>query len=151
VPLRASADPDNVRLERQLDEAGRAGATAMGVALRALKIPIGVVLSSPTYRALETIRLARLGPPKTDEALGDGGQSMRGVSEAQSAWLRARARELPAKTNTIIVTHLPNITRAVPSVSPEPADGEVLVFGAATEGWSRLIGRIKMEDWRDLR
>src|SRR5262245_731028 len=59
-PTRADANPDNAALERQLDEKGRADATALGVAWRELKIPIGKVLSSPTYRALETARLAQL-------------------------------------------------------------------------------------------
>jgi hypothetical protein len=39
-PDKQTANPDNVKLERQLDAAGRAGAMAMGQALRDLKIPI---------------------------------------------------------------------------------------------------------------
>src|SRR5437763_17186997 len=50
VPDKKNANPDNVNAERQLDAEGRASATAMGKALRDLKIPIGQVLSSPTYR-----------------------------------------------------------------------------------------------------
>jgi hypothetical protein len=65
------ANVDNKQLERQLDEAGRASARNMGEALRHLKIPIGEVLSSPTYRALETIKLAQLGPVTTFPQLGD--------------------------------------------------------------------------------
>jgi hypothetical protein len=48
APTKVSANPDNVKLERQLDETGRATATAMGKALRELKIPIGRVFTSPT-------------------------------------------------------------------------------------------------------
>ena len=59
-PAAAQADVGNVQLERQLDVAGRASARAMGEALRRLHIPVGKVLSSPTYRALETVRLAEL-------------------------------------------------------------------------------------------
>ena len=51
MPDKASANPDNFKLERQLDEAGRWSAIAMGAASRDLKIPIGEVFSSPTYRA----------------------------------------------------------------------------------------------------
>ncbi|HEX5070844.1 MAG TPA: histidine phosphatase family protein, partial [Vicinamibacterales bacterium] len=53
-------NPDNVPPERQLDEQGRKAATAMGEALRRLKIPIGEVMTSPTYRARETARLIGL-------------------------------------------------------------------------------------------
>src|SRR5687767_4087700 len=51
LPAAAQANADNKQLERQLDEAGRASARDMGEALRRLKIPVGEVLSSPTYRA----------------------------------------------------------------------------------------------------
>jgi broad specificity phosphatase PhoE len=74
---------DNIELERQLDAGGRAGATAMGQALRDLTIPIGEVLTSPTYRAMEIVRLAQLPNPQPHPELGDGGQSMQGVTEAQ--------------------------------------------------------------------
>jgi hypothetical protein len=91
VPNTQTANPDNVKLERQLDEAGRAGSVAMGRALRDLNIPVGEVLTSPTYRALETVRLAQLANPRTQAELGDGGQSMQGITDGQAAWLRDRS------------------------------------------------------------
>src|ERR1700693_5989458 len=54
-PDAAKANADNLQHERQLDDAGRSSARAMGEALRHLHIPLGAVLSSPTYRALETV------------------------------------------------------------------------------------------------
>ena len=45
----------------------------MGKALRDLKIPVGEVLSSPTYRALATARLAQLANPQSHAELGDRG------------------------------------------------------------------------------
>src|SRR5438270_3919983 len=48
APDKQTANPDNVKPERQLDQEGRTTATAMGKALRDLKIPVGEVLSSPT-------------------------------------------------------------------------------------------------------
>ena len=80
-PSKDVANADNTKLERQLDEAGRRGATTMGEAIRALRIPIGIVLTSPTYRALETVRLAGLDSATSVNELGDGGQSMQGVSQ----------------------------------------------------------------------
>jgi len=76
APSKDIANADNLKLERQLDEGGRRSATTMGDVIRALQIPIGVVLTSPTYRAMETVRLARLASPTTVTELGDGGQSM---------------------------------------------------------------------------
>jgi phosphohistidine phosphatase SixA len=150
IPDKQTAHADNVKLERQLDEAGRAGATAMGKAIRDLKIPIGEVLTSPTYRALETVRLAQLAKAQSNIELGDGGQSMQGVSDAQAAWLRERVTHLPTGTNTFVVSHMPNISRAFPSWDGV-ADGEVVVVGPDGKGGTRQVGRIKIEEWSRLR
>src|SRR5689334_16224343 len=104
-PDAKAANPDNVKRERQLDEQGLSTAAAMGKALRKLKIPIGEADSSPTYRALETVRLAQLGKARPVVELGDGGRGMQASSEAQAAWLRNKVKEFPAGTNTILVTH----------------------------------------------
>jgi phosphohistidine phosphatase SixA len=150
APDQRTANADNTALERQLDEAGRAGAAAMGKALRDLKIPIGSVLTSPTYRAMETVRLAQLTNPKSHEELGDGGHSMQGITDAQAIWLRERAAQLPQGTNTIIVTHMPNIARAFPNWGPI-ADGEIIVVGPDGQGGTRPVGRIRIEDWSRVR
>jgi phosphohistidine phosphatase SixA len=150
TPDEQTANRDNPRMERQLDEAGRAGSTAMGKAIRDLKIPVGEVLSSPTYRALETARLAQLTNVQSHVELGDRGRSMQGVTEADGAWLRERAMRLPKGTNTIIVTHMPNITRAFPDWGAV-ADGEVVVVGPDGKGGTRPAGRIKIDEWSRLR
>jgi phosphohistidine phosphatase SixA len=150
APDKQAANPDNVKLERQLDESGRRASIAMGKALRDLQIPIGEVFSSPTYRALETIRLAQLPNPQSYTELGDGGQSMQGVSDAQGAWLRERAQRLPKGTNTLIVTHMPNIARAFPDWGTV-ADGEVVVIGPDGNGGAKPVGRIKIDDWPRFR
>jgi phosphohistidine phosphatase SixA len=149
-PDRGHANPDNVTLERQLDEGGRAGATAMGHALLELKIPLGTVLTSPTYRALETAKFAALPNPQAVEQLGDGGQSMAGVAEASAAWLRQRVSAAPARgTNTILITHLPNITRAFPDW-PMVADGESVILQPNVSGQPAVVARIKIEEWAPL-
>jgi len=147
APDQQTANADNVNRERQLDTEGRATATAMGQALRGLKIPIGDVLTSPTYRALETIRYAKLGDPQPFPELGDNGQSMQGGTQAQAAWLQKRVTQFPAGANTIIVTHFPNLTGAFPQMAAGVADGEALVFGPDGKGGAALVARIKIEEW----
>jgi len=150
TPSKAAANADNVTLERQLDEAGRSGAIAMGRALRALMVPIGEVLTSPAYRAMETVRLGQFGTPAPVAELGEGPQGMQGVTEAQAAWLRARVTQKPkAGNNTIVVTHNPNLARAFPEWGPTVAQGETVI--ARPDGASIVvIGRIKIEDWPRL-
>lgn len=146
-PTADTAKPENTALERQLDAAGEAGSTAMGDALRALKIPIGEVLSSPTFRARETVRAARLPNVDVIDALGDNGQSMQGVTEAQAAWLRARVAQTPRSGNTLIVTHQPNLARAFPAWGGTVADGECVVLKPDGRNGVELMGRIGIEDW----
>jgi phosphohistidine phosphatase SixA len=151
APDKQTANPDNSKLERQLDEGGRNTAIAMGKALRDLRIPIGSVLSSPTYRALETVRLARFGAPQAFAELGDNGQSMQGGTAAQAAWLQKQVAHFPTGTNTIVVTHFPNITGAFPQLASGLADGEALIFGPDGKGEAILVTRIKIEEWPVMR
>ena len=147
----AKPNPDNTKPERQLDEEGRRSAEAMGMALRELKIPIGIVLSSPTYRALETVKYAQFPAAKTAAELGDNGQSMQGGTAAQAAWLQKQVLQFPKGTNTVLVTHFPNINGAFPQYSSGLADGESLIFGPDGKGGSTLVARVKIEEWPKMK
>jgi phosphohistidine phosphatase SixA len=148
-PSKETANADNIDRQRQLDAAGRSGATAMGQALRDLKIPIGEVLTSPTYRARETVSLARLANPTIVDELGDGGQSMQGVTEAQAAWLRGQVTRAPKTANTVIVTHMPNLVRAFADWGSTVSDGETVIIHPDGTGMM-IVGRIKIEEWSQL-
>lgn len=150
APTKVAANPDNSGDERQLDERGIMTATEMGKAIRTLKIPIGDVLSSPTYRALETIKFANLGEARVVPELGENGKSMQASSTAQADWLRHRVTEFPKGTNTLLVTHNPNLIAAFPTDAVGVADGETLVFGSDGKGGATLVARIKIEDWPKL-
>jgi phosphohistidine phosphatase SixA len=150
VPDQAHANPDNTKPERQLDETGRTTAAAMGKALRDLKIPIGDIYSSPTYRALETLRLAGLPNAKPTPELGDNGQSMSITNEAQAAWLQTAVTKFPSRTNTLLVTHFPNLTRAFPKDAMGVEDGEALIFGPDGKGGAKIVARVKIDDWPKL-
>jgi phosphohistidine phosphatase SixA len=154
APDPAHAAVDNVQHERQLDDAGRSSARAFGEALRRLRIPIGEVLSSPTYRALETIRLAQLGEPKTFSQLGDSGQSMQAdPSGVRAKWLREQAAKSPPRgANTFLVTHFPNMREAFGESAAGVADGEALIFhpgGPGPDGprGVTLIAHVKIGEW----
>jgi phosphohistidine phosphatase SixA len=150
-PGKAMADRENTTLERQLDKNGRNTARAMGAAMRALHLPIREILSSPTYRALETVRLAGLQQPRTAPELGDGGQSMQPLQPSPAAWLRNLVAKVPAPgTDTLIVTHAPNIIGAFGANLADVADGEILIFRPDGNGDAMLAGRIKIQEWPAL-
>jgi phosphohistidine phosphatase SixA len=149
-PASAEANPDNKELERQLDAGGRETSRSMGDALRTLRIPIGAILSSPTYRARETVRFTGLGEPQIFPQLGDGGRSMQPAAVQDNvAWLRGQlAQTVRAGTNTLIVTHQPNIVSALGRDWSDLADGETLIVRPAET--PQVIGRVKIEEWRNL-
>jgi phosphohistidine phosphatase SixA len=150
-PSPSATDPENLNRERQLDQPGRTAAQAMGQAMRSLHIPVGAVWSSPTYRARQTVTLAGLPVPQVAPELGDRGQSMQAANTDQGAWLRAKVAELPRSgTDTIIVTHLPNISAAFGPMATGLADGGTLVFRAHGNGRFAFVGRITIEEWPRL-
>ena len=151
-PDKQHADPQNLTLERQLDDKGRTTAQAMGRAFKALRIPLGEIFSSPTYRARETIRLANFGAPQPVAALGDQGRSMAQIQgNGPAEWLKAKVAQKPAGgANTILVTHMPNIAAAFPDDSKDLQDGETLIFQPQSAGPARMIARVPIEDWDKL-
>jgi phosphohistidine phosphatase SixA len=151
-PDASEADADNPQHERQLDSEGRSSARNLGEALRALRIPIGAVLSSPTYRALQTIEFAQLGTPMTFVELGDSGRSMRpDAGGTRGAWLRARVSEPPSPgKDTLIVTHLPNIVEVFSQEAAGLVDGEALILRRGERGGAQIVAHIKISEWRDL-
>lgn len=152
LPTARSAAPGNEGRERQLDGEGLAQARAMGGALRRLGIPIGEVVSSPTFRARETIAAAGLGPPRVVDQLGDGGHSMsRSAVAAWSAWLRHTvAQPPPAGSNTLIVTQAPNISAAYGQVASGLKAGGALIFRPDGHGNSPLLAPMQIGDWPRL-
>jgi len=150
-PEPEAAQVDNTVLDRQLDQTGRITATAMGVALHELNIPISTVYSSPAYRALQTVKLAQLPEAKIYPELSDGGGFVAIASPGQSNWLRYQATHFPKGGNTLIVTHLANIRSAFPEYGGDVADGEALIFGPEGSAGRALLARIKIEDWPKLK
>jgi phosphohistidine phosphatase SixA len=151
VPAPAAANPDNVVPERQLDAAGRAAATAMGRALRDLAIPLGAVLVSPRYRTLETVIRAGFGVPTVVQDLADNTVNMQPLTEREFASLwQAVATRPRAGTNTIVVTHLQNISGAFRDLTPAVVEGETLVCEPDGRGGATVVARLTIDQWPGL-
>jgi hypothetical protein len=151
-PTAKQADRENTKRERQLDATGRAAARDMGAAIRRLRIPIGEVLSSPTYRAQKTVRLASFGTPKVFTELGDAGRSMERAAVASwSDWLRKQVATMPLKgTDRVIVTQMPNIADAFGPEASGLKSGGALIFQPDGKGGAELVARVPIEQWPDL-
>jgi phosphohistidine phosphatase SixA len=148
VPDATTANPDNVDRERQLDETGRAEAAAMGDAIRNHGISITEVLSSPTYRAVETAHRMGYSEIHTVDELSNEG--MRASGEEYAAWLRANVAVPPDAGNRLLITHGPNVSAAFPEQAADMGEGEALVFRPGAHGDSALVARLAITDWADL-
>ncbi len=148
APDAASANPDNVNRERQLDEQGRRDAIAFGEAVRRLGIDISEVASSPTYRALETARLAGLEQVAEHEELSN--ENMGPNRDARTAWLLAQVAEEVVSGNRLLITHAPNVSAAFPDDSEGMDEGEALIIDPRGMEGPVLVTRIKIEAWPGL-
>lgn len=151
-PSAAAAAPGNSDRERQLDGDGLTAARAMGAALKQLGIPIGQVLSSPTFRARETIAAAGLPSPEIADPLGDASHGMsRSAVAGWSSWLRhAVARQPAAGSNTLIVTQMPNISGAYGRIASALKEGGALIFRPDGRGNVQLLATMQISDWPQL-
>src|SRR5438093_2168805 len=134
-PDQADTDPlhlDNVKAQRQLSDEGRKQAKALGEAFRALKIPVGKVISSKFHRAQEAAKLLDVGEVTTSVDVTEGGL----VVSPRENERRARAlRELlstpPAGgKNLVIVSHKSNLQDAGGKEFGDLREAEVVVFNS---------------------
>ena len=152
----ADTDPlnlENVAKQRQLNDKGRADARAMGEALKRAGIPIGRVYSSRFQRAVETARLIAGKEPEATNDVTEGGQVVSPNENARRMQaLRAMAARVPEPgTNTLIVTHKPNILDAYGKDWFDIREGEASVFKPDGSGAYTLVGRVQIAQWATLK
>jgi len=147
-PNQRDSDPDNLAncaTQRNLTDAGRQQGRAIGEALRALKVPVGQVLSSAYCRALEYARLMFNADPESESSMVLPDL----LTEPQRAqntetFKRLLARAPQAGTNTFMVAHSPNIRLAADVDLPE--EGGAAVF-RIEQGAPTLLGRVRPDEW----
>jgi phosphohistidine phosphatase SixA len=141
-----SCDPARIR---QLSAAGRATARAIGVAMRALRIPVDQVLASPYCRTRETAALMELGPVETSEAvINMRVASYFGGRQAVIAAAQALLATPPTPGHNRVVVAHGNVARDATPVYPGEAGA--VVFESNGEGGFRVVGRLAPDDWTRL-
>jgi broad specificity phosphatase PhoE len=151
----AKTDPmsgKNVSTERQLTDQGRAQAKAVGETMRKLGIPVGLVLTSTTQRAIDTGTLLGFGEVAATPDLTESGPVVSpDESERRAQALRKLvAGRPPADNNLVIVSHKPNIIEAFGKDWLDIREGEASVFEPDGNGGYKLIVRIQASDWSRL-
>jgi broad specificity phosphatase PhoE len=148
----ADTDPlnlDNVAKQRQLNDKGRAQARTVGDVFKAAGVPIGKIVSSRFYRAMETARLIGGKEPQVTLDITEGGQVVSpNENNRRAQAFRALVAAPPdSGTNTLIVTHKPNIIDAFGKDWFEIREGEASIFKPDGAGKAALVGRVVIDDW----
>jgi broad specificity phosphatase PhoE len=147
----ADTDPlnfDNIAAQRNLNDKGKMLAKEFGVALRQAGVPVGAVYTSKYNRAYETAVLAGFKDIEKTEDLTEGGLiiSPNENNRRVEAFRKMLGTAPKAGTNTILVTHSPNIIAALGKDWFDVKEGEASIF--RPEGGSyKLVARLQMDEW----
>jgi broad specificity phosphatase PhoE len=148
----ADTDPlnlDNIAQQRQLNEKGQEVAKQVGAAFKKLRIPLGKVYTSKFNRAIVTGQLISGGEVMTSLDITEGGLVVSPLENNRRAdALKMLANTMPdPRTNTLIVTHKPNIMDAFGKDWFDVKEGEASVFKPDQSGKATLIRRVQASDW----
>jgi phosphohistidine phosphatase SixA len=144
-------NPDNISKQRQLNDRGKELARSIGEAFRKARIPVGEVRTSNFHRAWETGNIA-FGKATRSTDITEGGLVVSpNENNRRAAALRKLAGTMPASgTNTVIVTHKPNILDAFGKDWFEVKEGEACVFKVDPDGKYHVVARIQADQWMTL-
>jgi broad specificity phosphatase PhoE len=150
-PDQADTDPfhlDNVAAQRNLNDNGKALAKAFGESLRQVGIPIGRVYTSQFNRAYESAVLAGFKNIEKTADLTEGGLVVSpNENNRRVEALRKMLAVAPnAGTNTVLITHKPNIVDALGKDWFDVKEGEASIF-RPENGRYTLVARVQMADW----
>jgi phosphohistidine phosphatase SixA len=151
----ADTDPlnlDNVDKQRHLSARGKQVAADVGAAFKTLRIPLGQVYTSRFYRAVETGRLVSGKEVAPTSDVSEGGQVVTPIENDRraDAFRKLVATPPAAGTNTLIVSHKPNIIDAFGKDWFDVREGEASVFRPDGAGKYVLVGKLQASDWLDL-
>jgi broad specificity phosphatase PhoE len=150
-PDQADTDPlnfENIAAQRNLNDKGKALAKAFGDALRQVGIPIVKVYTSKYNRAYETAVIAGFKDIEKTADLTEGGLvvSPNENSRRVEAFRKLLGTAPKPGTNTILITHKPNIVDALGKDWFDVKEGEASVF-RPDNGSYALLARVQMDEW----
>jgi phosphohistidine phosphatase SixA len=137
-------DLSDISKQRILNDKGKELARAFGAALRSANVPVGKVYTSKFDRAYETAKLAGFDNIETTFDLTEGGLVVTPDENARRA--KALLTLLGQGTNTVLITHKPNIADALGKDWFDVKEGEASIF-IPEGGKYSLFARVQMEEW----
>jgi len=148
VPEAGTHDDRDCASQRNLDERGRREAKELGAAFERLGIPVGVVLTSPYCRCVDTGNLAfGKGTPSDDLAVFD--ELSAPEKEERGKLVRKMLNTAPADgRNTVLITHTGTLLYSF-GLQTQP-EGIAHVFRPAEFGNAIYLGSVTPEQWSEL-
>ena len=140
-------DLGDCRTQRNLSEAGREQARAIGASFRALEIPLGRVAASEYCRTRETAELAFGSFEEERDLTGFPEKSNPTYEERVRRTKELLAAPPSEGTNTILVAHVKNLEE---SAGRSIEEGELAVFEPLGATRYRYRGRIPASLWPHL-
>jgi len=150
-PDQADTDPlnfDDISAQRNLNDKGKALAKAFGDALRQIGIPVGKVYTSKYNRAYETAVIVGFKDIEKTADLTEGGlvvspnENIRRIE----AFHKMLGTTPQSGSNTILITHKPNIVDALGKDWFDVKEGEASLF-RPENGSYELVARVQMDEW----
>ena len=153
-PDQADTDPlnfDNIAAQRNLNDKGKALAKAFGDSLRQVGIPVGKVYTSKYNRAYETAVVAGFKEIEKTVDLTEGGLvvSPNENSRRIEAFHKMLGVAPKPGTNTILITHKPNIVDGLGKDWFDVKEGEASIF-RPENGSYKLVARVQMDEWSHI-
>jgi len=150
-PNQADTDPlnfDDIAAQRNLNDKGKVLAKAFGDAVRRVGIPVGKVYTSKYNRAYETAVIAGFKDIEKTADLTEGGLvvSPNENNRRIEAFHKMLGTVPQPGTNTILITHKPNIVDGLGKDWFDVKEGEASLF-RPENGNYKLVVRVQMEEW----
>jgi phosphohistidine phosphatase SixA len=150
-PNQADTDPlnfDDIAAQRNLNDKGKVLAKAFGDAVRRVGIPVGKVYTSKYNRAYETAVIAGFKDIEKTADLTEGGLvvSPNENNRRIEAFHKMLGTAPQPGTNTVLITHKPNIVDGLGKDWFDVKEGEASLF-RPENGSYRLVVRVQMEEW----
>jgi broad specificity phosphatase PhoE len=150
-PDQADTDPlnfDNIETQRNLNDKGKVLAKDFGDALRQAGVPVGKVYTSKYNRAYETAVVAGFKDIEKTADLTEGGLvvSPNENNRRTEAFQKMLGTAPKMGTNTILITHKPNIIDALGKDWFDVKEGEASLF-RPENGSYKLLARVQMGEW----
>jgi phosphohistidine phosphatase SixA len=146
-------DLSNCAGQTMLTQVGRDQASAIGAAFRNAAVPVGKVLASGLCRAIETGRLAFGRVESSDALLIESFVPIAGAS-LPAPWpqrvemMKTMLATVPeAGTNTVLITHFPNIKAAL---GIQINFGDAAIIKPDGRGGIEVVGKILSREWSSL-